>query len=489
MTIRTLAPDEMTGLRRAFAAVGYTAQGLQAAFGVATPPKRAALPRFLHATRQAEPLALLARVFLGGVAAPVDQACRVWPEQLLKRCQAAGLVTLEEDALRPQVLIVPKGELLFASDALGKLGSVEAREFVLPAGTHAAGYLLDLTVRRPVESTLDLGAGCGEQALFAAAHSTHVVAADISPAATRYAGFNARLNGFDQVECVTGDLFAPVAGRRFDLIVTNPPFVPGPAGAFTYRDAGMELDSLCARIVREAPGHLNDGGFLQMLCEWVEIEGQPWQARLQSWLEGLGCDCWVLHSPPQGPADYAALRLGEVAGGAQTGEEYAAWLRYFEAHRVKAIHPAALILRRRRGRNWLHVQPLSREVRGPAGEAIRRNIEACDFLAGLARLDDLLGVILTPSRELRLEQLHSRESGAWQVAGIRGWLAGALPLDAQLDPSAAVLLREFDGAATTRVCLQRLARQVGDEETEVRRRALPVVRFFVERGFLLRADQ
>jgi len=368
---------------------------------------------------------------------------------------------------------------------LSKLGSPSARDFTLPAGTHAATYLLDLTVRRPVGNTLDLGVGCGEQALAAAAHSNRVVAADISPGAMRYAEFNARWNGVDNVACVTGDLFAPVAGQRFDLIVANPPFVPGPGGAFTYRDSGMELDNFCARIVREAPRCLADGGILQMLCEWVEVEGESWQARLQSWLDGLGCDCWVLHSPPQAPAAYAALRLAEIAGAPQTGTEYGTWLEYFETHRVKAIHPAALLLRRRRGRSWLHVQPLSREVRGPAGDAIVRNLAACDFLAGLTSLDGLLEVTLIPSAELRIEQLHSRASGAWKTDAVRAWLAGPLPFDAQLDPSAMLLLREFDGISTTRACLAQLAKKIEEDRAETQRRCLPVVRFFVERGFLL----
>lgn len=485
MTIQLLPAGEMRELKEAFSRLGYTAAGLQAAFETAAPPKRAGLPRFLYLTRQPEALPVLARIFLAGLAVPVELADRVLPKPLVALCQEAGLTRIERDELLPGVVLVPQDDLLFASDTLDTLGSAQAAGFVLPAGTHAARHLLNLTIRRPVDMALDLGAGCGVQALHAAAYSGHVCATDISPAATRYAEFNARLNGFGNVECVTGDLFSPVAERQFDLIVSNPPFVPGPAGGLVYRDSGRELDGLCRQLVREAPAHLTEGGFFQMLCEWVEIEGESWQKRLAGWLDGLECDCWVLRSPPQAPAAYAALRVSEIAGPVTGGTDLAAWIEYFETHRVRAIHPGLIVLRRRRGRNWIHVQPLSRDVREPAGDAILQNFRSCDFLAERVRADELLDTILKPSPDLRLEQVHRPEDGAWRVEAIRLWLSGALPFDADVDAAAAALLSEFDGSASTGECLERLATKAGEDVAALRRRGMPAVRFFVERGFLL----
>lgn len=488
MSVHLLPAPEMSELRCSLDELGYTQAGLEAAFDTATPPRRASLPQFLHATRHAEALPALARSLLAGFAIPTELATRVWPPRLLELCVSAGLLRRDPHSLVPQATVVPVRGLLFASDPLSLLDSDEAATFVMPASTHAAGYLLDLTMREPVEETFDLGTGCGVQALLAAAHSKRVLASDLNPRATRYAEFNARLNGLDNVACVTGDLFAPAAGRAFDLIVANPPFVPAPSQTFVYRDTGMELDGLCRRLIREAPAFLREGGFLQMLCEWVEVEGEPWQERLRAWTEGLGCDCWVLRSPPQKPVAYAALRLAEVVGPRSTvpvEQQYADWLDYFAQHRVTAIHPGAIVLRRRRGRNWFHVQPLAREIRAGAGEAIRQNFASCDFLAARERADQLLDVILKPSPELRLEQSHSRAGGSWRVEGFRLWLAGGLPFDAEIDAASAALLREFDGISSTRDCLQRFADLVGDDPNAARRRCLPIVRYFIERGFLL----
>ena len=194
MNLRLLSDAEMSELRDLFAEFRYSGDALQAAFGVASPPRSAALPGFLHATREAAALPALARVFLAGLTIPTALAGRVWPERLVSLCLETGMLTAEKDGLVPQVVIVPRGDLLFASDALRMLGSADAAQFVPPASTHAAGYLLNLTIRRQVDSALDLGAGCGVQALTAAAHSRHVVATDVSPRALRFTAFNARLN-------------------------------------------------------------------------------------------------------------------------------------------------------------------------------------------------------------------------------------------------------------------------------------------------------
>ena len=77
-------------------------------------------------------------------------------------------------------------------------------------------------------SVLDLGTGSGVGAVFAARCGAAVVAVDINPEAVRCARINALLNRVDErVEVRTGDLFEPVAGLRFDLVLFNPPYYRG----------------------------------------------------------------------------------------------------------------------------------------------------------------------------------------------------------------------------------------------------------------------
>jgi SAM-dependent methyltransferase len=107
---------------------------------------------------------------------------------------------------------------------------------------------------------LDLGTGSGVCAVFAARHAQRVVAVDINPAATRCASINATRNGMAaRIDCRHGDLFAPVAGERFDAIFFNPPFYDGhavDARDFAWRSCGtarrfaLGLDAHLARLGR-----------------------------------------------------------------------------------------------------------------------------------------------------------------------------------------------------------------------------------------------
>ena len=82
--------------------------------------------------------------------------------------------------------------------------------------------------RTEASRALDLGTGSGVGAVFAARRGYRVVAVDLNPEAVRCARMNALLHHLDdRIEAREGDLFAPVAGETFDLILFNPPFFRG----------------------------------------------------------------------------------------------------------------------------------------------------------------------------------------------------------------------------------------------------------------------
>ena len=120
---------------------------------------------------------------------------------------------------------------------------------------------------------LDLGTGSGIVAVSLAleAPNARVVAVDISAAALAVAAGNAKRLGAS-IECLEGDWYAPLSGRRFDLIVSNPPYIakgdPHLAGdglpfepQTALTDGGDGLNCL-SRIIAGAPAHLRPGGWL-----------------------------------------------------------------------------------------------------------------------------------------------------------------------------------------------------------------------------------
>jgi len=133
-----------------------------------------------------------------------------------------------------------------------------------------------LRAERPAgRRVLDLCTGSGVLAVCAAMAGAHEVAAiDVSRRAVLACRLNARLNGV-RVRALRGDLLAPIDGARFDLIVSNPPYVPAEADELPRRgpgrawEAGRAGRALLDRICAEAPARLAQGGALLLVQSWA----------------------------------------------------------------------------------------------------------------------------------------------------------------------------------------------------------------------------
>src|SRR5204863_7324383 len=137
------------------------------------------------------------------------------------------------DVVHGAARLVPHDELLIASD---HAATAEGHADHVPGVHRPSVALAHLTVRGEGERALDVGTGNGIQAILLAAHAEHVVATDVNPRALALASLNAALHGVSNVETRCGSFFEPVAGERFDLVVSNPPYVVSPDSAFLFRD-------------------------------------------------------------------------------------------------------------------------------------------------------------------------------------------------------------------------------------------------------------
>lgn len=106
-------------------------------------------------------------------------------------------------------------------------------------------FLVEALLAQPRmgETCLDLGTGSGIGAVFAARQGYRVVGVDINPEAVRCARLNAVLNRVeDRVTIRLGDVFAPVAAERFDVVLFNPPFYRGqPRDALDHAWRGVDV--------------------------------------------------------------------------------------------------------------------------------------------------------------------------------------------------------------------------------------------------------
>ena len=263
--------------------------------------------------------------------------------------------------LRPHAASLPGGdhEWWVVSDLSEvQTGKPLADDHVLGIGG-ATLTLLEMTVRERVDSALDVGCGCGIQALYLATHADRVVATDLSSRACALTQFNAALNEA-VIDVREGSIFEPVEGETFDLIVTNPPFVitpdsvRGAAGLLEYRDGGMDRDNLIRAVLRGAPACMNEGGTLQMLANWeIPADRNPdtqWSWRVDSWLDGLPVDAWVVQRDVLDPARYVDMWIrdsgGQLMARADYERAFTSWLADFRRAGTGAIGMGFVALRK-----------------------------------------------------------------------------------------------------------------------------------------------
>ena len=470
----TLSADDLRRLREDLRGAGYTVDGVLDLLG---PAAYAALGRAetvpaLRATTGGSPLETLTRLFVLQTPVARAQATQAVGEPVFGSLLASGTLTVDDDvdgrpAVRATVDIRPyaaeDADLYVVSDLGTGIGGVTGPvrpEHVLGVGG-ASTTLAQITVRPPLGRALDLGTGCGVQALHLALHSDHVVATDRNPRALRFAGMSAALSGVD-LDLREGNLFEPVAGERFDLVVSNPPFVMSPVPRYLYRDSGHLADDLCRTLVGQAPDHLAPGGFCQVLASWLHVRDEDWRERVAGWVVPTGCDALVLQREVLDPMEYAELWLRDCgeAGAPGYPDLYEAWLDSFDTQGVEAIGPAIL--------DWF------------------------------ARLDQLRGVddtallasALTVAGDVRLEQESAPAVGpppdtGWRPVAARLRQLGGLRRSGAVDPVGADVVAGCDGFRPLGEVLERVAAAHGAASADLLPGAVSAVRTLVEEGFLL----
>jgi SAM-dependent methyltransferase len=352
--------------------------------------------------------------------------------------------------------------------------------------TTSATALSDFTVRRRSRRTLDLGCGSGLQAFLAAQHSDAVTGTDCNLRAVRLSRFGALLNGFKHADFVAGDLFEPVAGRKFDLIVSNPPLRIGPGYRYSYRDSDLPADGFCRRLAREAPAYLEAGGLCQFVCDWVHLEGQDWRQRLASWFEGSGCDALVIVDETRDVEKYAQdwIHDTEPAEPDLTAKLYVTWMEYYQREKIEAISSGVITMRRRDGTNWFHTDTSNGTPGAPVGEWLELSLQQVDFLKQTGD-ESLLATRLRLSPNARVEQACQCESGRWSMVDAELGLEIGLPLRGKVDGNMIRLLGACNGERTLREALATLLPAAALDKLPPS--LVSMLRLLVGRGILLPA--
>ncbi|KQX73881.1 methyltransferase [Aeromicrobium sp. Root472D3] len=487
-----LGSAHVPALRSALRGAGFTVDGVYALLG---DDAHRALGRnqtvpAQRATRGGGDLATLVRLFALQVPVDRDRADAALPG-LVEPLVAARMLVASGGEVRALVDVRPYGDeehdWWIVCDPTSGLDGRQAPmdpSYVLGI-SEASSSLAQLTIREPIGRALDLGTGCGVQALHLAQHAQDVVATDVNPRALAMARLTAELNELD-VDVRDGSLFEPVAGEMFDLIATNPPFVISPPGSqvLVYRDSGMPGDSVVRHLVENAETHLNDGGWCQILANWAHHDDLDWHDDLGRWLDGRPLDAWILQRELVDPAAYVEMWLADagLATAPDYTQRYDAWLDWFASERIEAIGFGWLSLRKTSATPVHRLEEWAGEIAQPVGPGVAAWGRRVDALRGA---DDAQLLDRRFRQAIDLVEETRGAAGADDPESIVVRLQHGVRRTRQVDTVEAGLVGASDGDLTAGQILDALGSLLGRDPVELRQRYAPSVRELVDDGFLV----
>lgn len=473
---------------------GYTQEALADVAKIRDPVERLDVQAVARRVRSAGAFGTLVRLFILGESIATAAAARSLSRHTLKALLRAGLLQQRDARVGAQTMLLPVDKLFILRDFGAEVRGGPLRPDHVVGVSAASLTLARLTVRRQAKTVLDLGTGSGIQAFLAAEHAERVVATDTNRRALRLAALGARLNGLDNVEFRQGNLYQPVDDCRFDLIVSNPPFVISPQACYAYRDSGLPGDAVSQQVIRGAPRLLTEGGFCTVLFNWHHRADEHWAERPRRWVADSGCDAWIVRFDTEDPLTYAAtwLRPTEGHDPDRYGTLLDEWLAYYRRAGIEAISAGAAVLRRRSGRaNWLATEtiPRGQTGHGGCGAQIERIFAGHDLLNGLDDPAALLNYPLVLCPKHRLEHQLQAENANWSVRSALLKQSEGFEFTGNVDRLMSTLLAGCDGRRLLRDRVAELAAGVGLQFGELAPACVGVLRRLLETGFLTVATE
>jgi methylase of polypeptide subunit release factors len=480
-------PFDGETLKKVVADAGYTQTSLAETLGISCAHERQDAEVVLRRVKTDSPYNILVRLFWLGREVSESVLSQMVTGLDIEQLLAVRLLRRRDEKVRSNAKLTPYHELLLASDFTPQIRSDLSAYHVLGVGG-ASVTLAGLTVRRKVKTVLDLGTGAGIQAFLAVPHADHVVGTDTNPRALNFARFNAALNGLDGIDWRQGSLYEPVAGQKFDLIVSNPPFVISPESRFTFRDGDLPGDAISEQVMRDAGDRLNEGGFACILFNWHHHDESDWDCRPRSWVSGTGCDAWMISFKSSDPLTYAAdwLRESVGKGSATYGRCLDEWMAYYEKMGIGLISAGAIIMRKRsRQSNWFRSWAVEKGgYTGSSSSQIERLFAAEDLLESIDDDRQLLDERLYFDKHHRLEHELAVQDGRWVIRTERLRASEGVPFAGNVDMHTASLLARCDGRRTLREVIIEAAEQMGADADKLMAAYLEAVRKLMGAGFL-----
>lgn len=457
-----LGPESAFATLRAFLnRAAFTENEICRRVGIESIDRFRALRDGRPGVRPRDALDVLVHLFLDNEPLPWSDVHALLPGDALDALRDLGLVRDHADdpgRAVGNVLLYPTESLHVASDVavLPEGGPARWWDLVYAAITTNTRVFLGGMGRTRCDAFLDLCAGTGVAALVAARDfAARAWAVDITERSTRFAEFNASLNGLQNVTAFAGDLYAPVGGLTFDRIVAHPPYVPARETRMVYRDGGADGEEVTRRVVAGLPDHLRPGGNFHCACTATDRRDAPLESRIRAMLGAAAdeFDIALVVSNEFDPTEYY-VRL--AIAGRCTWAEAEEWHHHFaNLGVVKMVSATIEIVRHERPHAPFTVRRRAGSRTGSV--ELGRLARAAEVSASAAALEAVLEArpVLAPHVTLSTE--HRRDGDGWTMRACV--LATDVPFDVRLPcpPSMAAVVGRMDGTRTVRRLYEELA--------------------------------
>lgn len=473
-------PDaEVAALRAAFVRTGFDERSLASCEAIAPRQLDAVrVPAVLHelSTRDDDGSRLLAAFAYGGTVATEALSAALGAEAFAVLAGVGALI-VDAERTRAALRVLPYRGVWIASDEFHDDDPVMGPGMTTDELANSLSFA-------GVSSLVDVGCGAGSLALVAKANGVaEVVGTDIDPRAIDYARFNGRLN---RLECEwrVGDLGAPVAGRRFDAVVSQPAYVAQPEGldGSTFLHGGARGDELAVRLLGQLDALLGPHGRAWVLFDTPDPGARQIADRVNAGLGTGRFDLCLVVTPGNSAADqsigYASLRDGSL--GDVYAQTYAAYRRHFARLGVERVRHVLVHARGTTGRAaGFVVEPAG--LAGFSGALLERLLDAVAWSG--ATDEDLLAAAVHPNEAARL--VHEQSLSA--SGDVRLWVRferGA-GVDQELSDTAALLVTCLRDHRPLRAAIAAWADEVELDVDQASAQVLVFVRQGLRSGLLV----
>ncbi len=398
----------------------------------------------------------LVRLLLLGDELPEAEVAEAFAPVPISTLGACGLLRLTAGRARAEATLLPMDGRLTLRDFDPVESRTEMRPDHVPSISLSTSMVAALTPRVRVARALDIGCGSGYQALRLAAHAERVVATDVNQRALNFAAMMMTLNSVGNVELRRGSFFEPVAGERFGVIATNPPFIISPDLSLIFRDSGMRGDGVSEMLLSRLPDFLDEGGWATMLFNWHHRAASDWHERPVSWVRGRGCDAWLIKFRADDAETYARtwLAFGRPHLTPHEEQRLSQWMAHYAEIGAEVMCLGAMILRRRTPApnappNWIRwdAPPVQDGLRDASSQVVRV-FEAETMLRGPGAEQLLIASRPRLANHHLLEEYRKVEGGRWTVKGGRLRLTEGLESRCNVNEAVTDALALFDGTRT-----------------------------------------